>query len=238
MLDENPTREKIRYQKPADFEPLPCFEDGSLRCMAFARTTGEQCKMPPMKGKNTCRMHGAKGGRPRERFKVSLFHDLQELCERALLSEDAIFLKTEIGINAARIQQLTDQLENLDRIPVAEEIKKEIDHLITSMLVGNQGKAFGHAEKLKKLVEPQAIENDIWRQLNNQLMISERLAKSDAAITAALEQSLPARDIARVIEIFKFLVLACLPEANRRLQFMKLLESYTVKPLALPPARP
>jgi hypothetical protein len=37
-------------------------------CGAHARTTGQQCKAPAIKGKNRCRMHGGKSpGRPRTR---------------------------------------------------------------------------------------------------------------------------------------------------------------------------
>ncbi len=35
----------------------------SPRCGAYARTTGQPCRSPAMRGKARCRMHGGKAGR-------------------------------------------------------------------------------------------------------------------------------------------------------------------------------
>ena len=34
------------------------------RCCAHARTTGQPCRGPAVRGKARCRMHGARAGRP------------------------------------------------------------------------------------------------------------------------------------------------------------------------------
>ena len=40
----------------------------ALQCTAMSKRSGQRCKNPAVRGWTVCRMHGAGGGRPRERI--------------------------------------------------------------------------------------------------------------------------------------------------------------------------
>jgi len=119
------------------------FEDAK-QCTATAKSTGERCQNPAVKGWDVCRMHGAgtpkedaTGGAPTKhgRYAAKRRESLQEKIQTYREEDDPANLWEEVALLRAVLQEWLSEVETLDEetvgviLDLQNSIRKTLDSI-------------------------------------------------------------------------------------------------------------
>lgn len=113
---------KKAIPRPEDFEPEKYFtsgkRDGKLRCQAWSKQAGRQCRLNPVPGRDKCRFHGGltptgkdssnykHGKRTRYSIAISQQARLSRYYQEALSDDGILSLVPEIALTEAQLNEL------------------------------------------------------------------------------------------------------------------------------------
>jgi hypothetical protein len=117
----------LKKSKKQSHAPKYAF-DLAPRCGAFARTTGETCKSPAVRGRKRCRMHGGKNPGAPHGNNNALFHGgytAEAIAERREVAQRCRELRLK---EQEMAEQLREQKARLREF--ADDLRAKLDHYL------------------------------------------------------------------------------------------------------------
>ena len=225
--EEAETPRKKSVPKPRGFKPTLTFDNGKPRCIAWARSSGRQCRRPPEPGKRVCRFHGGANGsgRPPVHGKHTSLAKLSADAERYLTDSNLTNLRGELWAVSFRFDQLIGRIADANPSPDFAAIRQAAEDVAAAVTFGGTGKVSHALGRLLALVDLGAAEERSWTEVRRVANDIRKLAAEQRDSELATGGMWPSIDVLTLIGKFQRLMYQFIPaEADRR-TFLRVFES-------------
>lgn len=185
-LNKNCRKCKYRYKKGD--RSIVCPECGESR----------PCRTPRIKGKNACRMHGGKGGRP-PGPKYVLGPNLSQKINRVLAHPELYDLATEMSALTNRTEDLLNMSESFDHSKWGQKVDAAINRAIGAVRHGQQSTTFEILNELKDMRREEVVNDNLWFEIRENIKLQNVLAQTRHRIMLETEQTISVLQVMEVI---------------------------------------
>lgn len=170
--------------------------DRSVKCPECKED--RHCKTPKMVGKATCRMHGAKGGRPPSP-KYILPDKLNSSINRLLEHPELWTLSAELAANTHRTQELLRITEEYDLVGAGKILGDGLDIAQTALFDENLIELQRGLDLIREGRIAELRSAGVWRELRECIKLDMNLKMTNARIVQMREEAISVIEVREVL---------------------------------------
>lgn len=189
-------------------------KDTAQQCKAIAKSTGERCKNPAVKGYNVCRMHGAgspkkgrAGGRPIEHGLYSKYlpSDILPRYEEGRDDPRVVEVKESMFVLYAHITEVIERLDTGESATAWAETGAAYRMIVDAMNESDPLKLRDGVQLLGAAVDAGARAFDYarenWSEIRGLMDDHRKLAESQRRIEEAMQQTITLKELRVVVAL-------------------------------------
>lgn len=185
-----------------------------MRCKAKAKRTGKQCKLPAMRGREVCALHGGKTPRGKDsphykhgRYSKYLPDRLADRYQEAQQDAELLTLRAEIALTDARTSELLAQVNTGESVSLWHDVRDAYHALRSAIQSNNVPATMQSLSQLDTLIGAGQRDYEVWQEVSANIEQRRRLVESERKHMVAMEQMITAERamllIAAVVNIVR-----------------------------------
>lgn len=176
------------------------------RCKAKSKSTGGQCKLPPVAGREVCRIHGgatprgiASSGFKHGRYSKSMPSRMLADYEAALEDPALLSTRNDIAVLVARQEDLLRRVDTGEAGALWQQAREEWKTFKAALAVGDQPASRASMAEIDSLIGRAVADYAAWHELTRVTEQIRRLRETERKLLEAHQATMTAEQLGLLI---------------------------------------